>query len=267
MPARIELDVDRIVELYESGLSSIKIATRFKVSKPTILKRLKEFDIDRRKRKYIFNESSFSTPFSAENCYWAGFIAADGWIQNNRISIELNSIDDKHLNKFRDFIDGNNNIRYRKRERSDKIIKYCSIGINSGQIVNDLKNNYNIVERKSVVLKPPEKIPNNLINHYLRGIFDGDGCIRWDKGNFRITFVSGSFDFLNWVKLILKNNLKIGNPNVRRKNIKENSSDHYLSFSGNRQVPIIMDWLYEDCKNNFLKRKKVKYNNLLEVLK
>ncbi|NYO85812.1 hypothetical protein G4A66_28110, partial [Escherichia coli] len=53
-------------------------------------------------RTYKRNDSYFSTP-NLENCYWAGFIAADGNIrQNNQtFAIALAKKDRQHLEQFK----------------------------------------------------------------------------------------------------------------------------------------------------------------------
>jgi len=50
MPARIDLDTEEIVNLYQNGMSACSIARGFNVSTGTITKRLKEADIDIRGR-------------------------------------------------------------------------------------------------------------------------------------------------------------------------------------------------------------------------
>ena len=43
-------------------------------------------------------------------------------------------------------------------------------------------------------------IPEHIVRHFLRGYFDGDGCISWDKrykcGNKSTIHVAGNYDFL-----------------------------------------------------------------------
>ena len=115
-----------------------------------------------------------------------------------------------------------------------------------------------------------------MTNHFIRGYFDGDGCISLPNNikhrplpQFRMSFVSGSLKFLEWIRLQLRENLiKIGNPNIiKRKNEdKKDKNCWVLSFGGNKQVQIIMNWLYNDCKNNYLGRKYIKYNKSIEII-
>jgi len=256
MPARINVDSARIVKLYKSGLTSIQIAGKFGVSKPTILKRLRENKVAMRpnayERKYNFNDLSFAK-FTKESCYWAGFIAADGWISNGLIGVELSIKDDEHLKKLCNFIDREPKLWYRERNMFGKIRKYCQMGIRSKIMIRDLENNFNIVPRKSLILKPPYNVPDELTHHYIRGYFDGDGCLDCNGFSLRFTVISGSKIFLEWIKSEMKSALDIGNPNILQ---RKDTAAFSLSFSGNKQVPKIRDWLYKDCAQNFLTRKK-----------
>lgn len=255
----MNLNEDSIIELYNKGFSSIYISKLFNISKATVLRRLKDNNIDRRKRKYILNESFFKK-YNLNNSYWAGFIAADGNITKNCLSIELSKIDKEHLKKIKTDICFNGKLYSRNRIKNNKIYKYNSIHIHSKQVVDDLKNNFNIISNKSLIIKPPKIKNKKLICNYIRGYFDGDGSISFDK-SFKLTFTCGSFIFLKWVKNNLKKFLKIGNPKIYDK--KKNC--YVLSFHGNRQVKIIMSWLYKDCNNNFLYRKRKFYNYYMEA--
>jgi intein-encoded DNA endonuclease-like protein len=52
--------------------------------------------------------------------------------------------------------------------------------------------------RKSLTLEPPE-IFDDFARHYIRGYFDGDGCVGFDM-YFKLTFVGGSIKTLEWIK-------------------------------------------------------------------
>jgi hypothetical protein len=142
MPARMDLDVNKIIQLYESGLSSVQIGKFMGISKPTVLRRLKENGTLRRKscfeRQADFNDHAFSVQ-TPNSCYWAGFIAADGCISNGTLLIELSIIDENHLIKFCKFLERSDSLWYRKRGNGS-----CVVGIRSTNIVADLSCNFNI---------------------------------------------------------------------------------------------------------------------------
>lgn len=245
--------------LYITQKKSAKETAAFlKISESTLFKYLNNWEIHKLE-KYRFNRNVFDV-FSAESCYWAGFIAADGNISTGRLTIVLNQIDTNHINKFCDFINFEN-------RNIEKIISgvsntnCCKIRINSVYLTKSLFNNFNIISNKSLVLAPPINIPEFLIRHYIRGFFDGDGCISWCKSNHspEFTITTGSFNILKWIRDNLKKNVSIGNPSILK---KKNSNCFSLKFGG-VQVYKIMDWLYDNISNEiYLDRKFIKYNNL-----
>lgn len=52
---------------------------------------------------YKINENYFENIDNKNKAYWLGFIAADGNVYGNKLSIELNSKDEGHLKIFRRF--------------------------------------------------------------------------------------------------------------------------------------------------------------------
>ncbi|MFA5048454.1 MAG: LAGLIDADG family homing endonuclease [Patescibacteria group bacterium] len=145
-------------------------------------------------RKYSLNESIFST-INAESCYWAGFIAADGTIYDNMVKIVLHKKDIKHVELFLNFVMGNYKIK--------NIGKYCEVCIYSKQIVDDLLHNFNVFKKKSLTIDLPD-LSSCMIRHYIRGYFDGDGCITWNKKqNLKISVVSGSFKQIENIKKVV----------------------------------------------------------------
>jgi len=100
----------------------------------------------RKKRFYNVNDDYFSEP-NLNNCYWAGFIAADGYIlkpsdNSVSLSIMLSKKDILHLECLK------------KEIESDKVIYNCisngfpciSITIASKKIVENLNNHYKNID-------------------------------------------------------------------------------------------------------------------------
>lgn len=158
------------------------------------------------KRKHTINDDYFAIP-NLENSYWAGFIAADGCITNiNYLKIELTHSDGHHLELFRKAIEFSGNISNTKRIRisrgkNKKLTTYnfSNIRINSTKIYNDLKNIFNIAEKKSLTHIPPN-LSEELFFSYLAGYIDGDGCVSLSKKNRLSLQLCGSKMFLEYVK-------------------------------------------------------------------
>ena len=119
--------------------------------------------------------------------------------------------------------------------------------------------------RKSMTLKFPneEQVPKHLHRHFIRGYFDGDGCIVCGKGGLNLGIVSTE-DFCVGIKKSISV-LNVGGSIVGKKFISENKPTRILTYTGSVQAKIVMDWLYKDA-TVFLIRKRKKYESYLKLI-
>jgi hypothetical protein len=126
--------------------------------------------------------------------YWLGFFAADGFINSTKIGITLKYSDINHLYKFKDFIGYDIPV---KRKVSKDSYERCETYFRSPLIVKYLIN-LGITPRKSITLD----YKGEFTNDFLRGVIDGDGCIRErikSRGN-ELIISSGSEIFANQLR-------------------------------------------------------------------
>jgi hypothetical protein len=211
-----------------------------------------DYDLRKTERKYKYkvNHNFFTNP-NTINCYWGGFISADGWVMTNKTSslgIKLSIKDYEHLEKFKSAIDTESPIFIKNGVSFGKENKTCMINVYSKQIINDLRENFNIIPNKTLINKPP-KIDNDLNKlSFIIGLMDGDGTVYKDKnGRVRIIFL-GSYEMLEWVK----NTLIIFLGDIKNK-INKKGSIYSFSISNELSFKLI-----EIVKNNnifYLNRK------------
>ena len=97
----------------------------------------------RYKRQYNVDDNFFNKP-NIINCYWAGFIAADGCItgrNKNKLYIGLSSKDKQHLEVFKKTICFDGPILENIIKRGDKEFHTSTISITSQKIADDLYKN------------------------------------------------------------------------------------------------------------------------------
>jgi len=97
----------------------------------------------------------------------------------------------------------------------------------------------------------PEVVPNNLIRHFIRGLFDGDG----HKAKSEIKFIINSEKFLNQIAEFFK-------PFAHRINKVEGKTCIYyeLYITGGKKL---MSWINEQFYHNanyYLNRKYILFN-------
>lgn len=134
--------------------------------------------------------------------YWAGFIAADGYVSEtdnylqikitDRILLERFLLDTKSTNPI---FDVNDNSGFYSKNKIYRIV------ITNHFWVKDLKERFNIVQNKSKRLLPPNDISwsKEQIKSFLVGFLDGNGSITSASGYPVIKFYSTE-PFLIWVK-------------------------------------------------------------------
>lgn len=201
-------------------------------------------------RLYTFNFDKFKQD-SNDKYYWLGFLGADGCIVNNTLSIELKSIDKKHLEKFNLFFENTNPIKERINNFNVACVK---TQINSYELVNYLKN-YNIYQNKSkTYFIPEDKIPKEYIMDFIRGLIDGDGCIRINNHQqICLGFCSGNQECVEQFKRIL---------GIENKITQDNHTFH-IQVTGNKRAKAFLDKIYKNSNdNNRLDRKYSIYKTL-----
>jgi len=245
-----------------------KMSDALNVSVDSIYKYMKLYQINYSKHYtgiYSFNEKIFQSD-SEESFYLAGFIAADGAIQNRKyskilkISISLKDID--HLEKIKKLFDSNNPIKiYTSKEG----YKCCQISLVSKTVCNDLEK-FNVINNKTFLYTFPKFILNHpLSNHFMRGYLDGDGCLRLIKLQKDRTIqqahfsVRGTYEFLHNYNAILERECDI---NINTNRVKTYDSTFVINFNGNRQVKNIVEFLYKNA-SIYLDRKHDKIKHLL----
>ncbi len=172
---RTELEIQEIINFYKAGNNTSKTARKFKMDFYTLKNLLSDNGIEFRKATkdlYNLNENFFEIIDNEIKSYWLGFIAADGTVgtSDNIIGIELHRKDLNHLYKLKSALNSNHKI-YHRQNRIASRLQFCN-----GKIKNDLIN-HSITPAKSLTLKFPTTIPDDLIRHFIRGYFDGDGSV------------------------------------------------------------------------------------------
>jgi hypothetical protein len=180
---------------------------------------LRDMETSKRIRKYTCNDSFFSVP-NPQNSYWAGFIAADGCIEekSKRLRIKLALADEIILKEFKKQIEFSGNFYKETHIKRGKVCYSTKINITSKQLITDLNNNFNITTKKSLTLKPPINLNKECTEAFIRGFIDGDGsfCITKSRPNklgtrqYLILSIVGTYDVLLWIQNYINSMTNVG---------------------------------------------------------
>lgn len=228
---------EKIEGMYLAGNSARQIGKEIGVCRDTVSAYLKIWGIPLRKnssgwnrpvdhnRWYTRNSNFFSIP-TTQNCYWAGFIAADGNItEDNGVRIALEQKDMVLLEKFKEEIEFSGEIKkYPYLHIENRF--YVRIEICDLQIISDLEKHWNITPRKTKTLQPPNLENEELIMAYIIGFLDGDGSI--GKTQKLHVQICGNLPMLTWIKANLEKYAGM----VFTNNIYKSKSIYNFTFTG-----------------------------------
>lgn len=212
-------------------------------------------------RKYTLNQHYFDTVDTEEKAYFLGLLYSDGYngIDRNRICISLQEPDKGILDKFRFAIETFKPLRFIKGKNENCKNMY-SMEISSKHMSKRLEE-LGCVQAKSLILKFPtkEQVPAHLLQHFIRGYFDGDGCFcvykpkSRENKRYTICIVSAE-TFCASLKKYLFENANISSFVYKEKN---NRLSARLIING-QQTRIFLNWLYKNS-TIYLERKYQKF--------
>ena len=178
-----EKEIEYIINSYKNGVSKNKLRLEFGVSEGVIKRILKQNGIQIRqvqetnKRKFNINDNYFDVE-NPNMAYILGLWAADGNVHSteNRMDLELNSADLEILEQIKAEL---------QSERPIKIYQ-CQNGYTKNKLffwsshIKQKFAEYGIVPNKtySKLFHAPYKLDKKYWIDYIRGFFDGDGCVK-----------------------------------------------------------------------------------------
>lgn len=223
------------------------------------------------RRKYDVNEHYFDEIDTEAKAYFLGLLYADGYNFEPKGYINLG------------LIEGDRAIleRFRKELGLERPLQFIRAGSPSHQnqyrlVINSLIMSKALAQKgcyqgKSLTLKFPEWLQKDLLPHFIRGYFDGDGCISSgyygrNHDNFRVTaLLTSSEKFCKSLQIMFDSILGIqGKCYPGQKSKPEKIWSIYIK--NKQQVQLFMDWIYKDS-TIYLQRKWDKYQQIKETLK
>jgi intein/homing endonuclease len=234
-----------IINDYMSNRLTIKsLVKKYKFDRSTLAAIFCQYNIEESRRKTKVDDSYFERIDTEHKAYWLGFLMADGYNnqKDGKIEITLKSSDRQMLDLF------NNDIQSDYKISDKKIGAYnaCRITVRSRQMSDNLAA-HGCIQKKSLILKFPD-IRDDLVPHFIRGYFDGDGSITSREKSYNFHIV-GTKDFLE------KCRGYIGLSNTK---LDHKGESYDLRYGGRKNAETIYEYLYE-AATIFLERKHTEF--------
>lgn len=254
---------DEICLLYSIGKTTREISKIFVIDRRRISSVLRANKIHIRtnyetKRIHKFNYAYFDDIDNQEKAYFLGFLFADGHARSDGYGIKMNlaESDASILETFRTLIESEKPLRKITINIPNRQNQYC-LDLNSKSFSEKMAT-LGVVKAKTHKLTFPTYLKQEMVRHFIRGYFDGDGSICVNKANKTcVASIAGTFDFCSSVQKIIKQKISInghmGQPNKERQN-----NIRIVSWGGRNSINGIYDFLYRDA-TIFLERKKNKF--------
>lgn len=152
------------------------------------------------KKLGMTNISKYTNIFSEineESAYWLGFLWADGSLTKNTLELEVKTDDEAHLQKLVNALSYISIPKISRRTRHNAITS--RISVTDKLIATTLRELGFDLKSKRII----PNISDNMLQHFIRGYFDGDGsCIVRDhNGNIEYRAdISGPKEFIEFIQ-------------------------------------------------------------------
>lgn len=260
-------EIKQILELYKNGATGKEIMDQFdKVKCPeTILRIVKQHGGKPRKCgiQVKWNTSYFHNIDTEQKAYFLGLWLADGNIHKQKRKTEQYIIQIALKNKDKYIIEN-----FKQEIQSDNVISYyekrdeCHFAISSVEMAHDLML-HGVFPNKSTKEELTDTVSDELFHHYIRGIFDGDGTVFFERGNpryLRFGFY-GSHKIVEQIHQYLRAKIDISDNKVYDK-----ETVSFSNYGKYNDVVNFYNLIYKDA-TVFLTRKKDKFDQYIESRK
>ena len=256
-----EKDLADIINVYSSGEKSVTaLAAEYNVDRKILADKMKEKNVViRPSGAKPLDEEYFDQINTAEKAYWLGFLFADGYVgNNNAIEFALQETDRYAVENFKTALKSGHKINVRNvfLVYNGRLIgrKAVRITVKNKHMAESLiskgcKNN------KSLTLDFPDfnAVPRNLFSHFIRGYFDGDGCVYTGKKHKRrcvVSFSCASYKYCLALADFILNELNIVMHIIKNQNV------YSVNIFKKEDVKTFLEYIYKDStENTRLKRK------------
>ena len=262
------LPLEDFLYYYNQNLTIKEISHKLKISLTTITRYIKDHNLERDLvyrytgvKKYSYDESYFEKINTPEKAYFLGLIYADGCNTRKGLSIVLAKEDGYILENFKEKIQYTGKLYFKKRCKEQ--YKDClALNITSDKLSKQLIK-LGVVPAKSLILTFPseEIVAKELQSHFIRGYFDGDGCISGTyrkKVFYKTLSLVGTPEFLVGCQEILMQNCFLNTTKFYQAKY-DKFQTQVMCYKGNIQIKRIQEYLYKDCNDLYLTRKRDKF--------
>ena len=251
----LQKNFENIKKMYlEENKSSEEIATFYGVKRYKINYILKKNNIQKSfsesRRKYNLDINYFDEIDTPNKAYILGFLYADGYNNriNNTVVLSLKREDEEILEKINTELKNEKPIyRYDYINNYDGKERHMSEVIFASKHMCESLEKLGVIQNKTFTITFPNFLKENLYPHFIRGLFDGDGCASIyndeDRERFMVSIMStkalcdGMKDFLKTQDINFNVNKACG----------KKDENALIRSGSNKENKKFMEYIYKDA--------------------
>ena len=251
----LQKNFENIKKMYlEENKSSEEIATFYGVKRYKINYILKKNNIQKSfsesRRKYNLDINYFDEIDTPNKDYILGFLYADGYNNriNNTVVLSLKREDEEILEKINKELKNEKPIyRYDYINNYDGKERHMSEVIFASKHMCESLEKLGVIQNKTFTITFPNFLKENLYPHFIRGLFDGDGCASIyndeDRERFMVSIMStkalcdGMKDFLKTQDINFNVNKACG----------KKDENALIRSGSNKENKKFMEYIYKDA--------------------
>ena len=199
-----------------------------------------------------YNEKFFDE-WSNELAWLVGVVLSDGHVSNHIHGkyIWVKMCDKDVLDKIKIITGYKGDVTPLKREKLHYKKPY--IIIIGGKKIWQFFTNLGMDNHKSQTAKWPVGLPNEYVDHFIRGLFDGDGSIYFDKNDYPFVRICGTKKLMDSVSRYIDLHFTEHSNKIE--------TNYTIQYTGIRAEDLL-ELIYKNSKQNI--RMDRKYNKVLE---
>jgi uncharacterized protein (DUF433 family) len=268
----LQFSYDEVLEMYNmylSGISRVNIAEKYSVCADSVYNLFLKYgfqvkSMSHAKQQYKINENYFDEIDTPNKAYILGLLYADGcnMTDKHEVTIALQEQDKHILEQIKNELQYDGPLRFiNYNNKNPNHQNQYALDITNKRI-SSILDQFGVWKNKSLILEWPEWLDKTLYPHFVRGYFDGDGCLYLGKNGkgAEISFV-GTEMFLTQLSRVVNELLNI-DLYVKDAGSKYKSVTKSAKIHRQTGIKLFLDWIYKDA-DLMMYRKYNKYQQFL----
>lgn len=202
-----------------------------------------------------YNENFFDV-WSSELAWLVGVVLSDGHISNIKVGkyVWVKMCDKDVLDKIKIILRYKGSVRPCKREKPHYKKPY--IIVVGGKKIWQFFSNLGMDNYKSHNAKWPIGLPEKYYDHFLRGLFDGDGSIFFNRNSYPFARICGTRHLVESIARYINLHYTIHHNKTK--------TNYIIQYTGNR-AKVFLNFIYEKSEEDIrMDRKYKKYSGVIE---